>query len=217
MPKSRRIVFSLGEVVRISPPILTDCKIDSRAGELSTFAPYGNGFYGYQIRQGENPFTNAPIYEASGGVIYFDNDIAEEDLEALMRILRVQPRGTVKSVKDYAVFIDEAENSKEAGYLTQMRIVSKFGLRSMFKALSDAEYKEFKGQELNIVEAIWQFIKTERERWGTSFWEDETKGLRGLFGGDGYFSREELSFGFMVENDYYNVYRIWSRAWLVTK
>ena len=36
-------------------------------------------------------------------------------------------------------------------------------------------------------------------------------------GGDGDYAVEELSFGFMLENEYNQVYRIWSRAWLVTK
>jgi hypothetical protein len=35
------------------------------------------------------------------------------------------------------------------------------------------------------------------------------------FGGDGERAKESLAFGFMVENAYYGVYRIWSRAWLV--
>jgi hypothetical protein len=41
--------------------------------------------------------------------------------------------------------------------------------------------------------------------------------LSGTFGGDGYWAKESLCFGFLVENNYRGVYRIWSRAWLVTK
>jgi hypothetical protein len=52
-------------------------------------------------------------------------------------------------------------------------------------------------------------------RWGTSSFED--KGLYKKFGGDGDMKREELAFGLIVENEYYGIYRIWSRAWLVTK
>ena len=47
--------------------------------------------------------------------------------------------------------------------------------------------------------------------------ETNTQVLAGMFGGDGDDSREKLSFGRMVENGYHHVYRIWSRAWLVTK
>lgn len=37
------------------------------------------------------------------------------------------------------------------------------------------------------------------------------------FGGDGEWARESLAFGFLVENQYHSIYRIWTRAWLVTK
>ena len=134
-----------------------------------------------------------------------------------MCIMNVQSAGTVKPRKDFAVFAAESQQPGKDGYLVQMRIVSRFGLRYMFGALTDAEYDEFPEQKMPVVDALWWFINEERKCWGTSFQEDGKKGLRGLFGGDGNFAREELSFGFMVENDYYHVYRIWSRAWLVTK
>ena len=38
-----------------------------------------------------------------------------------------------------------------------------------------------------------------------------------MFGGDGDWAKEELAFGCMVENVDLGIYRIWSRAWLVTK
>jgi hypothetical protein len=41
--------------------------------------------------------------------------------------------------------------------------------------------------------------------------------LTGTFGRDGDWAREALCFGFTVENAFHGVYRIWSRAWLVTK
>lgn len=215
--KPMRLLFDLGGKIRISPPIWPDHKLNIQPGDLSKFAPYGNGVYGYQNRQGSNPFTSAPTQEANGGIIYFDNGIAKADFEALMRILEVQPRYVVKPSKDYAVFTAESKQPGKDGYLVQMRIISKFGLLHMFGALTDAEYEKFPEQEMTIVEALWSFIEQERKRWGTSFHQDGVKGLCGLFGGDGDFAREELSFGFILENDYYNIYRIWSRAWLVTK
>ena len=36
-------------------------------------------------------------------------------------------------------------------------------------------------------------------------------------GGDGDMADEVLAFGFMVENSYYGIYRIWGRAWLIKK
>ncbi|OGZ94946.1 MAG: hypothetical protein A2847_02070 [Candidatus Sungbacteria bacterium RIFCSPHIGHO2_01_FULL_50_25] len=210
-----RIVFDLGDKIRVSPPIWPDHKLDIQPGDLSKSVPYGNGVYGYQDRKGSNPFTSAPSQEACGGVIYFSNGVSKDDFEAFMRILEVQPGYVVKPSKDFAVFTAESKQPGKDGYLVQMRVVSKFGLRFMFGALTDAEYEKFPEQELTIVEALWSFIKQERKRWGTSWMDD--KGLGGKFGGDGDFACEELAFGFMLENDYHRVYRIWSRAWLVTK
>ena len=210
-----RIVFDLGGRLRISPPIWPDHKLDVQPGDLSKFAPYGNGIYGYQDRDGSGPFTNAPSQEACGGVIYFGNDVTEADFKALMRTMEVQPAYVVKPSKDFAVFTAESEQPGKDGYLTQVRIVSRFGLRHMFGVLTDVEYEKFPEQELTIVETLWAFIEREQEHWGTSWMED--KGLGGKFGGDGDFACEELAFGFMLENGYHHVYRIWSRAWLVTK
>lgn len=210
--KSKRIVFDFGGKIRISPPMWPDSTIDIQPGDLSRFLPNGNGVYGYQEKNGNNPLTSAPSQEACGGVIYFGNKVTKEDFFALLRILEVRATD-----KDYAVFINQSETPVKDGCLTQMRIVSKFGLRFMFGAIDDNGYDSFQCQEMTIADALWTFMEKERERWGTSFTEDGEKGLRGLFGGDGDFAREELSFGFMPENDYHSIYRIWSRAWLVTK
>ena len=211
----KRIAFNLGDRVRVSPPIWPNHELDIQPGDLSKFVPYGNGVYGYQNRKGNDPFTSAPSHEACGGVIYFGNDVTEADFKALMRITEVQPAHTVEPSKDFAVFTAESKHPGKDGYLVQMRVISKFGLCYMFGALTDTEYEKFPEQEVTMVEALWSFIQQERRRWGISWMDD--RGLGGKFGGDGNFACEELSFGFMVENDYYNVYRIWSRAWLVTR
>jgi hypothetical protein len=41
--------------------------------------------------------------------------------------------------------------------------------------------------------------------------------IGGTFGGDGDWAKERLCFGVMVENSSWMAYRIWSRAWLITK
>lgn len=216
---SVRLVFDLGGKVRVSPPIWPNHKLNIQPGDLSKFTPYGNGVYGYQNRFGENPIKSAPPQEAcSGSVIYFDNDVAKDDFTAFLRIMGIkETHGNGHSNNDYAVFVAESRHPGKDNYLTQMRIVSRFGLRFMFGALTEAEYKEFLEEKLTVVEALWSFIEQEKKRWGTTFTQDGEKGLKGLFGGDGNYAREELSFGFMIENEYHNVYRIWSRAWLVTK
>ncbi len=208
------IAFDQGDRIRISPPIFTDTTLKMQPGDLTKFAPHGNGVYGYQNRDGSTPFTQAPSQEACGGVIYFDNHVDKEDFMALMHIAGIQDRHDVNPSKDYAAFVEEAEEPGIAGYLTQMRIVSKFALRHMFDALDETGYKNFPSQDISIAEALWCFMEHERKRWGTDFGGGK---LAGLFGGDGDFAQEELSFGFMIENSYFSIFRIWSRAWLVTK
>ncbi len=208
---SVRLIFDLGDKVRISPPIWPDHKLDIQPGDLTKFASYGNGVYGYQDRFGENPIKSSPSQEPSGGVIYFGNGVTKADFEALLRLLEVKTNH-----KDYTVFIAESEQPGEDGYLVQMRIVTKFGLCYMFGALTETEYEKFPEQQLSVSDALYEFLEKEAERWGTSFLDD-SKGLQGLFGGDGEYAREELAFGFMMENEYHGIYRIWSRAWLVTK
>ena len=210
-----RIIFNLGDEVRVSPAIWPDHKLKVQPGDLSNFAPFGTGVYGYQNQDVSNPFTSAPSHEPSGGINYFGNDISRADFMALMRITEVQSANIINPSKDFAVFASESDQPGKDGYLMQVRVVSKFALRFMFGALTDAEYERFPKQKLTIAELLWSFIEQERKRWGTS-WKD-SKGLAGKFGGDGDFAREVLTFGFMVENSYHNVFRIWSRAWLITK
>lgn len=212
-----RIAFDLGDHVRVSPPLTPGNTLDVRPDDLTKFAPTGNGVYGHQGREGMNPFMGAPPQEACGGVLYFDNHISRADLEALVRILEVERGPSQRPDKAFAVYTAEAKIPAKEGYLAQVRLVTKFGLRFAYNAISATEYESFREQELSMVEVLWAFIEHERKRWGTAFWEDEEKGLMGLFGGDGDFAREKLSFGFMLENNYYNICRIWSRAWLVTK
>ena len=210
------VVFDEGTRLRISPPMWPNHTLEVQPGDLSKFSPQGNGVYGYEDGIDWSPFKSAPSQEACGGVVYFGNGVSKADFEALMRIMDVQPGYVVNPSKDYAAFTLESEHPGEDGYLLQMRLVSKFGLRFMFGAISESEDDQFPAQKLSAVEAMWSFIQSEKRRWGTSFSED-VKGLRGVFGGDGDFAREELAFGFTVENSYHSVYRIWSRAWLVTK
>lgn len=203
--------FNLGTDVRISPPDWPDMEADAvRPGDLSTFAPHGNGLYGLQDnRRNANPFHSAPPQEAAAGIIFFENGIARADLSALLRILSIRSER-----KEYAAYLHEAEDPGDEGYLVQLRIVSNFALKHLFMPKEDT--KDPPPQALTTDELLWRFFEHERERWGTSFDED-SRGLCGLFGGDGDLAREELSFGFMVENGYFGVYRVWSRAWLVTK
>lgn len=142
----------------------------------------------------------------------FDNRIKREDFNSLLRIFGI--RTEAKNAKDYSVFLHASDQPKKDGYIHQLRIVPKFGMRYLFDALTEQEYDKFPPQSETIADALWTFIERSKETFGTSF--DAPK-LQGLFGGDGHFACEQLSFGIMLENDYYGIVRIWSRAWLVTK
>ncbi|QQR76471.1 hypothetical protein IPJ63_03165 [Candidatus Nomurabacteria bacterium] len=208
--KGTRLIFDLGGKVKISPLIWPNARVKTQPGDLSKLLPSGNGVYGYQNKNVPNPFKSAPPQEATGGYVYFGNEITEEDFGALLRITEVNSND-----KDYSVFIEESRDPQSDGFLLQMRVVPKFALQFMFHVIDEQEYESFPEQELSIGDLLYTFIESERGNWGTSF-SDSPK-LDGKFGGDGDFMREELSFGFMVENNYYGVCRIWSRAWLVTK
>jgi hypothetical protein len=199
--------------LRLSLPVdkKTGFTLDPR--DLSIVAPKGNGVYGYQSPE-RIPFLEAPTQDPTGGVIYFENGVKKEDFEALTRILNIGSTKPPYSLQ-YAAFIQESSEPQKDGYLKQMRVVSKFGLRFLFGAISENAYENFPHQLMTMTEALWSFVESEKKNWGTYF--DESPKLDGKFGGDGYYAKEELSFGLMVENAYDNVYRIWSRAWLVTK
>ena len=196
------------EKLIISPSIWPDKNLQVQPGDLSKFVPYGNGVYGYQ-RNSLEPIKGDPPQEAAGGIIYFDNGVKKKDFGGFLRMI-----GIKADDKDYFAFVQESSNPVEDRYFKQMRLMSKFGLRFMFEAIDDREYNSFKEQELTIGETLWVFMEAEKRRFGTFFGDPR---IEGKMGGDGDFAREKLSFGFMLENGYHQVYRIWSRAWLVTK
>ncbi|TFF90020.1 MAG: hypothetical protein EU548_05155 [Promethearchaeota archaeon] len=196
------------EKIRISPAIWPGKTPRIQPGDLSQFSPRGNGAYGYQKNIWE-PIKGAPIHEKTGCIINFGNNIKKKDFLIFLRMMNIHP-----NLKDYAAFIQESSNPIEERYFKQMRFVSKFGLRFLFGVLNDRGYETFDPQELNLGDALWEFMEIERERFGTFFGDPK---IDGKMGGDGDYAIEELSFGFMLENEYHGIYRIWSRAWLVTK
>ena len=193
--------------VRITLPLFPNTDSGCPLSDLARFASSGNSIYGYDEHL-VNPFVTAPRDESAGGVLFFGNDIAKNDFLALTRVLEINNK------KDYAAFLGESVIPKEDGYLRQLRLVSAFALRFHYGVLTSQELNQFPAQDLTMSEAFWRFIEHEKMDWGTFFGSPK---LEGKFGGDGDFAREELSFGIMVENSYEQIYRIWSRAWLVTK
>jgi hypothetical protein len=221
---------NLEDLIKISPPIWPGKRLEIQPGDLSLFAPMGMGFQGpFPIRPWDDPlsmlsglpsgyysyqshtnhpFLGAPISEPTGGVIYFDEGPSESDVQVLLRLLRVYHH-----LKDYAVFVGHAVKPVEERYLTQIRIVSRFALANVFHAEAGEETESLLAQDLTVGELVWKFIQNQQQAWGTGM----SRELRGIMGGDGDWAKESLCFGFMVENQYHGIYRIWSRAWLVTK
>jgi len=174
--------------------------------------PYGigpsSGFYGLDQPSGD-PFHGAPTQEPCGGLLYFDDNVALEQLRGALDMIGVH---TIRS--DYLVFARKAEDPVAERYLTQARIMSKSALGHFFEAGNEA--KALPDQPITLGAYVESFIADER-----AYWNDPryafSRSLSGTLGGDGDWAKESLAFGFLVENTSWAVYRVWSRPWLVTK
>lgn len=200
-------IFSLGEKVTITPSV-ENAGSSKVPGNLSLLAPQGNGVYGFQSNINP-PFLDAPQQEAEAGVVFFDSGNKKADFLSLLKLLNIR-----YDWKDYSIFVQSSEDPSKEGYIHQARIVNRFALRHLYGSITEQQYEKFPQQQLSIGDALWKFIETNEEMYGTHFGNSE---LAGKFGGDGNYAQEKTSFGFMLENSYYGVMRIWSRAWLVTK
>lgn len=212
METSAEITKGLG--IRVEPgALLGEAR---RPDNLGLWTPAGNGVYGYQQSSLEgDPIARAPRQESSGGVVYFGGKVSEDDFYTLLSLLgcRLHFAHGLAGL-DYSAYLLESSEPEQDNYLTQMRVVSKFAQRFMFGTLDEASYTKFEPQPVPAHVAMWKFMEFERGRWGT---EMGSPALDGKFGGDGDYAIEKLSFGLARENDYNDVFRIWSRAWLVTK
>lgn len=150
-----------------------------------------------------DPVRNAPLNTAAGGVVYFGSRPEAANLSALLRVIGVQAFR-----RDYAAYLFESEDPKRDRCLRQLRLVTEFALKHHFSApLGEAALPE---QPHTIGEVVEAFLEHE-----IAAWDEAT--LHGCLGGDGDWAYETLAFGLMVENDYYGIYRVWSRPRLVTK
>ena len=165
------------------------------------------GYYGYDRPTG-HPLRDAPTNVAAGGVVYFDDQPAQANLALLANMLGIR-----QHTKEYAAIWSQSENPQHDRYIDQLRIVSKIALAGVFAAPLEPGMESLVDQPLSIGEALWAFIEDQQDYWG----EGMNAKLDGIMGGDGDWARESLCFGLMVENSYRGIYRIWSRAWLVTK
>jgi hypothetical protein len=218
----------LASVVHISPAVWPGRAVPVQPGDFSKFAPGGLGmdgavfpirpwdnplgpspsrFYGYEQRSGD-PYHNAPLSCPAGGTLYFDSGLKREEFDTMLRLLGVEVTNTF-----YAVFLVESGKTQEERYLAQIRLVGADALQRMFNVEGLPETLPWVQQTMSLADLLWRFIELETEKYGTGMCRD----LYGKFGGDGDWAKESLCFGFMVENNEMGVYRLWSRAWLVTK
>ena len=120
---------------------------------------------------------------------------------------RVHARST-----HYAVFAASATDPPKERYLDQVRIISKSALGHFFVCDEAAALPD---QTVPVGDFIASFIAAQRAKWsGSGIFPAE---LAGTLGGDGDWAKESLAFGFLVENTYWAVYRLWSRPWIATK
>jgi hypothetical protein len=218
----------LDKLVTIAPDVWPGQELPLQPGDFSLFTPLGlglgaplvmrpwdkledvarqGGYYGWDRRTG-HPLLDAPLTGSSGGTVYFDGSPDKADVDALLRLLTVHTEST-----DYAVLLGEAANPEQERYLIQVRIISQFALRALFGVTLDEQNARLATQTVTVGDLIWKFIEDQQREYGQGY----SAQLNGLFGGDGEWAKEKLAFGFLVENEFQGVYRLWSRAWLVTK
>lgn len=166
-------------------------------------------FYGLD-RPESDPIRAAPSSDAKGGCVYFDDNIDGADLEALMRVM-----GIYGSMDDYVMFGAESPDTVRDRFLDQVRIVSRSALTHLFRVPADLVNPLSKpGAALGALIAA--FVAAQRKKWNDPDYTYSGK-LAGSLGGDGDWAKEALAFGILLENPYWQVLRIWSRPWLVTK
>ena len=209
--------------VKLAPAVWPGEPLDAQPGDLDLFAPMGNGlraprdmmpwdsprsvalreaYYGFHQHSG-HPFSGAPVTEAAVGTIYFDGHCRRADVDAMLRLMNVRA-----GLTDYAAFVHNATAPGDR-YLTQLRLVSGCALEFLSDTPDGAALRV---QPRPLGETVWEFTE-----WSRTETAAGRQPVNGALGGDGDWASESLAFGFMVENSYNAVYRVWTRAWLVTK
>jgi hypothetical protein len=194
---------------------------DLLAGDLTHFAPQGlalappaivtpysgppaASYYGAQGTI-THPIKSAPLNDDTGGLVYFSSHIPPVEIVAALDLF-----GFRSQERAYAIFLAAAQNPSEDNFLDQMRIVSHAGLAHFYHV----DTKALAPQSLDSGQAVARFMEWQKEKWGE---DSGAYTLAGCLGGDGDWAKEGLAFGAMIENSYWGIFRVWSRAWLVTK
>lgn len=149
-----------------------------------------------------HPVKSAPLNDDAGGVFYFSRHMMPTTLVAALDLFGFRSLET-----EYALFLATSEQPREDNFLDTLRIVSLPALRHFYRCDTSA----LAAQARNAGEAVTRFLEWQVDKWQGS------SALMGSMGGDGDWAKERLAFGVLIENSYWGVYRVWSRAWLVTK
>lgn len=166
-------------------------------------------YYGFDPPQAD-PIRGAPTSDAAGGCLYFHDHIEAADLLTALRVT-----GMYDALDDYVVFGRESEDPQADRYLDQIRIVQRGALGHLF-GVPQAMWEALAKPSAPLGTLMKTFVETQRQKWNDPEYTYSRK-LAGTMGGDGDWAKESLAFGFLMENQYWQVMRIWSRAWLVTK
>lgn len=211
------------EAVWVSEREWPDGSSVPRPGHLELFAPQGFGLgapaivtpyggappgdaYGFDRRHG-NPLLDAPLSESAGGTLYFDERTPADSVRTAIDVMGVY------DTMDYVAYAGSSADSIAERYLDQMRLVTHMALGSLFGASLDAQPA---AQSVRVIDCVLAFAEAQKVKWNEAR-PGYSASLAGKAGGDGDWAKEALAFGFHVENTYWGVYRVWSRAWLVTK
>lgn len=163
----------------------------------------GPNYYGLEPLQSD-PVRAAPTQYPDGGVIYFEAP-SRDRLETALSVMGVR-----LDEREYAVIQGTADDPLQQRYLDQARILSRGALGHLFGIGGEAMAQVPAQQPLTVAGYIQQFIAEQEAKWSSRDLDDAG-------GGDGDWAKGRIAFGFMVENGYWRVYRLWSRAWLITK
>jgi len=142
-----------------------------------------------------------------GGNIFFANDITHSDIKTLCKILGINNGYNMR--KKYYVFRDISNDPKKNNFLERLEFISDFGMKYYIKKSTKRKLSQN-----SINDDIFNFIIEQNLKYGKDMGNPL---IGGLFGGDGYWMKEKLSYGLEVIHEYYSIFRIWSRCWLVSK
>ena len=154
-----------------------------------------------------DPLLSAPLTDLAGGTVYFGAG-SRAQLPALLQMMDIQP-----DRRDFVAIGSQSKFPIHTRFLDQLWLLSSVTAKHTF-GLEDSDLPG--DQSMTFKEALLGFIDRQTDKW-TEPGQLYSRYLDGAIGGDGEFAREALGFGFHVEDSYGDIYRIWSRPWVVLK